>query len=214
MSVKRQGTRCLLAVPAVVGALVVAVPAIAGAGAGPTGREASARHCATVKVIVHGRRERACLVRGPRGYSGPAGPRGLKGAKGDRGATGARGGTGPTGPTGPTGQTGPQGTARAYAVVKPESPSTASLIVGQTAGFTGVIEVKEGVYCLAPVAGVTPSYAAVVSPEVSYSSGAPGLVALNAQHPDCPTSDFEVETYEPPPGTKLSSDYAFSIIVA
>jgi hypothetical protein len=213
-----RGALSLLTVPAVVGAMAIAVPALAGTSAGkspatPTVREAS-RSCHAVIVISHGRRVRACLLRGPRGFTGPSG---LRGPSGPRGATGSKGPTGPKGATGATGPTGPAGTARGYAVVQPTSPSAANLISGQTSGITGVSEVKEGVYCIAPAAGgANPATdTAAVSPEVSYSSeGMPGLIALNAQHPDCPAGDFEVETYVPsatPP--KLSSNYAFTIVI-
>jgi Collagen triple helix repeat (20 copies) len=208
----------LLATPAAVGAMAIAVPALAGTGTPPAAHATRARNCATVTVISHGRRVHACLIRGPRGprgFTGPAGPRGATGAKGNRGATGKQG---PTGPTGPAGPTGPTGTARAYAVIQPTSPTTASLVSGQTSNITGVSEVKPGVYCLAPAAGVNPAAGtAVVSPEVSYSSGTgidkePGVVALNAQHSDCPAGDFEVDTY-PQGKIEPESGYAFSIIV-
>jgi hypothetical protein len=55
---------------------------------------------------------------------------------------------------------------------------------------------------------------AVVSPEVSYSTSAsPGVIALNAQHKQCPSSDFEVNTYTPGT-TTLATGYAFSILIA
>jgi hypothetical protein len=213
-----RGALSLLAIPAVVGAMAFAVPALAGTSAGkppatPTARKAS-RSCHAVIVISHGRRLRACLLRGPRGFPGPTG---LRGPTGPKGATGPRGATGPKGATGPAGPIGPAGTARGYAVVQPTSPSTANLISGQTSGITGVSEVKPGVYCIAPAAGgANPaSDTAAVSPEVSYSSGgAPGLIALNAQHTDCPAGDFEVETYVPSATTPtLSSNYAFTIVI-
>lgn len=222
-----RGTLSLLAVPAVVGAMAIAVPALAGTGAGkppatPTARKAS-RSCHAVIVISHGRRLRACLLRGPRGFAGPTGLRGPTGPRGATGPKGATGSTGSKGATGATGPIGPAGTARGYAVVQPTSPSTANLISGQTSGITGVSEVKPGVYCIAPAAGgANPaSDTAAVSPEVSYSSGgAPGLIALNAQHTDCPAGAFEVETYVPyapsdPSATTptLSSNYAFTIVI-
>lgn len=217
-------TISLLATPAVVGAMTVAVPALAGTAAQPTSHAASARRCNAVTVLSHGRRVRACLLRGPRGFSGTTGPRGTTGK------TGATGKTGPTGKTGAAGKTGPQGpagTAKAYAVVQPTSPTAVSLITGQTANFTGVTEVKPGTYCLAPAAGINPATdTATVSPEVSYSSGSlPGVVALNAQRTDCAASDFEVQTYayaiEQSSSTTpakltlaLATGYAFTISVA
>jgi hypothetical protein len=214
-------TISLLATPAVVGALTVAVPALAGTSA--NGHTARVRGCSVVTVLSHGRRIRACLLRGPRGPQGAQGPRGTTGPKGSRGATGKTGSTGKPGTPGTPGGPGPAGTAQAYAVVQPTAPTSANLIGGQTSGFTGVSEVKPGVYCLTPKAGINPATdAAAVSPEVSYSSGnVPGTIALNAQDTDCPPNDFEVETYAPKvePKTEnvtstLASGYAFTILVA
>jgi hypothetical protein len=205
---------------AVVGTMTVAAPALAGAAAQPKGHAARARHCNAVTVLSHGRRVRACLLRGPRGFTGVTGLRGKTGATGKTGKTGA---TGKTGPQGPAGTTGAAGSAKAYAVVQPTSESAANLIAGQTANFTGVSEVKPGTYCLAPAAGINPAAdTATVAPEVSYSSGsAPGIVALNAQRSDCPASDFEVQTYVQVYEAKtetltptLKSGYAFTILVA
>jgi hypothetical protein len=205
-------TISLLATPAVVGAMTVAVPALAGTSAQPTGHAANARRCNAVTVLSHGRRVRACLLRGPRGFTGATGLRGAAGAKGKTGATGK------TGAPGSPGVQGPAGTAKAYAVVQPTSETAANLIAGQTANFTGVNEVKPGTYCLVPAAtGINSATdTATVSPEVSYSSGGlPGIVALNAQRSDCPASDFEVQTYAPGSATPvLATGYAFSILVA
>ena len=79
-------TISLLATPAVVGAMTVAVPALAGTAAQPTGHAARVRSCNAVTVLSHGRRVRACLLRGPRGFTGVTGLRGATGAKGSRGA--------------------------------------------------------------------------------------------------------------------------------
>jgi hypothetical protein len=212
-------TLSLLATPAVVGALTVAVPALAGTGAQPAAHAAGARRCRAVTVISHGRRERACLIpgpRGPAGVTGLRGPAGAKGATGKTGKTGKTGATGPQGTPGVTGQTGPAGTARAYAVVQPTSPTAANLIAGQTSNITGVSEVKPGVYCLAPKAGIAPAAdTAAVSPEVGYSSGGvPGVIALNAQATDCAAGDFEVETYATSGTATPASGYAFTILVA
>ncbi len=204
----------LLATPAVVAAMAVAVPALAVNGSSPTAQRArSASHCYTVRS--GSRRLRECLIPGPRGPRGFTGFTGRPGSKGAVGRTGAAGHTGPTGHTGPAGPQGPGGTARAYAVVQPTSPSAASLIAGQTVNVTGVSEPSPGVYCVAPVAGISPATdTAAVSPEISYSSGGlPGAIALNAQHPHCP-SGFEVDTYAPPADSTLTSGYAFSIVIA
>ncbi|HEY3758566.1 MAG TPA: hypothetical protein VGL37_02305 [Solirubrobacteraceae bacterium] len=214
-------TISLLATPAVVGAMTVAVPALAGTFAQPTGHAASARRCNAVTVLSHGRRVRACLLRGPRGFAGATG---LRGATGKTGAKGKTGATGKTGAQGIQGLQGPAGTAKAYAVVQPTSETAVNLIAAQTANFTGVSEVKPGTYCLVPAAtGINSATdTATVSPEVSYSSGSlPGIVALNAQHTDCPASDFEVQTYAPytiaqaSPATPpvSATGYAFTILV-
>jgi hypothetical protein len=215
-------TLSLLAAPAVVGAMTIAVPALAGTSTRPAGHEARARSCAVVIVVSRGRRVRACLLRGPRGprgFTGPAGsrgPTGSRGATGSRGLKGAQGPQGVQGPKGIQGLQGPAGTARAYAVVQPTSPTAANLISGQTSNITAVSEVSAGVYCLAPAAGINPATdTAAVSPEVSYSSPkAPGVIALNTQHTDCPTGDFEVETYAPgKTEPKPETGYAFTIVI-
>jgi hypothetical protein len=221
-------TMSLLATPVVVGAMSVAGPALAGTDGGATAHEAKSTSTHCVVVTSHGRRVRECVqrgARGPRGYPGPAGPRGLTGVKG---ATGARGRTGATGAKGSTGATGgagtpgapgapgPQGSARAYGVVQPTSPTEAKLISGQSFHIAGVSEVSAGKFCVTPAAGINATEeAAVASPEISYSpSGLPGLIAINAQHQDCPASAIEVETYSSGTATPtLSSLYAFSIVL-
>jgi hypothetical protein len=99
-------------------------------------------------------------------------------------------------------------------VVQPTSPNQANLIAGQTSNVTSVSEPGPGIYCLAPAAPINASAETVaVSPEVSYSSGGtPGIVAVNAQRPNCPEGDFEVETYTPGSSTPMSG-YAFTIVV-
>jgi len=196
----------LLATPAVIAAMAIAVPALAGTGSNPTAQASSKTHCF---IVGSGRRRvRECLIPGPRGLRGLTGFRGPQGPAGSRGHTGAGGRTGPTGPPGPA------GTARAHAVVKPTSPTAAELIAGQSVNITGVSEPSPGVYCLSPAAGINPATdPAVASPEVSYSAGgAPGVIAVNAQHPHCP-SGYEVDSYAPPAATTLASGYAFTIII-
>jgi hypothetical protein len=206
-------TLSLIAIPATLAATAVAVPALAGTGTSPAAHAARTRTCHAVIVISNHRRIRACLLRGPRGFTGPAGPRG---ATGKTGPTGKTGKTGAAGKNGTNGINGTNGTARAYALVRPTSPSAADLI-----GATSVISVSEisaggsngGVYCITPAAGIAPSAVAAVSPEVSYSAGgAPGTIAVNAQHTHCPASTFEVDTYTPGT-TTLASGYAFTIII-
>jgi Collagen triple helix repeat (20 copies) len=211
MNVNRP-TLPVLATPAVIAAMAIAVPALAGTGSNPTSRASRKSHCFIVGS--GGRRVRECLVPGPRGPRGFTGFRGLAGPAGSRGRTGPAGRTGAAGRTGPTGPQGPAGTARAHAVVRPTSPAAAELIAGQTVNVTGVSEPSPGVYCLSPASGINPATdAAVVSPEVSYSSGGvPGVIAVNAQRPHCPTG-YEVDSYAPPADTTLTSGYAFTIIV-
>jgi Collagen triple helix repeat (20 copies) len=192
----------LLATPVVVGAMSVAVPALAGTGGGgPTAHLArtSATHCVTVRS--HGRRILQCVARGargPRGFPGPAGPRGFNGAKGatgTRGRTGAKGTTGATGATGAPGPQGPTGVGgRAWAVV---NPAPLGLVAAQSSGFQSVRSPAQGIYCLTPSAGINPgAEPASVTGETSYSGGGVVPIAtLNAQRNGCNQSEFEVITY-------------------
>lgn len=228
-------TITLLATPAAIAAMSVAVPALAGVNIIPTAHtSASHTHCFIAHVARH--RVRECLVPGPRGprgpqglrgLPGPAGPRGFTGPRGPTGHTGKTGATGPPGPVGPqgasgaTGAQGPAGTARAYAVVQPTSPTQANLVAGQTSNITSVSETSVGgssaggVYCVAPAAGIDAAHeTAAVSAEVSYSSGrTPGVIAVDAQHSNCPAGDFEVDTYASAGASTPSSGLAFSIVV-
>jgi hypothetical protein len=214
-----------LATPAVVGAMTVAVPALAGTSLlGASAHEARASNCVTVLSGRHHVRE--CLLRGPRGPRGPQGPRGFTGvpgpkgtigAKGSRGATGAKGATGATGPAGPQGLA---GSARAYGLVQPTSGTQAVVIPSVTVNIVGISEPVPGVYCVTPAAPVNAAAETVsVSPEVSDSaSGVPGVIAVNAAHPHCPSGAFEVDTFDPgslKPGTPPTpaSGYAFTIVV-
>jgi hypothetical protein len=210
----------VIAASAVVGVLAIAVPALAasGSGSGPAAHSARARHCSTVIVISHGRRVRACLIPGPRGYTGPAGPRGATGKTGapggKTGATGKTGSTGATGKTGATGLQGPAGPAGvvAYAIVQPTSPTAANLV--GASNITGVSEPSAGVYCITPAAGIPSSGIASVSPEVSYSAGnVLGVIAVNAQHTNCPSTPYEVDTYTPGTTQTLATGYAFTILI-
>jgi hypothetical protein len=217
-------TLTLLATPAVVGAMTVAVPAVAGTSllGGAHDARRSSSNCV---IVLSGRRHvRECLLRGPRGPQGPRGftgvpgPRGLKGAtgpKGAKGSTGSKGATGAQGIQGIQGPAGPSGTA-AYGLVQPTaSPTQANLIAAQSSGIASVTEPTGGAYCLTPAAPVNASSVSVtVSPEVSYTTagGALGTIAVDAQHPHCAASAFEVDTYAP--GTTiLTTGYAFTIVV-
>jgi hypothetical protein len=225
MHLSSRRTLTLLATPAVVGAMTVAVPALAGTsllGA----HEARSSNC--VLVVVRHHHVRECLLRGPRGPQGPRGPRGFtgvpgsKGATGKTGATGKKGGTGIQGPAGPAGTPGTNGapgapgTARAYAVIKPLSSSQAEVVPGLSSNISAVSEPAPGVYCITPGSNINSGAdTAAVSAEVSLSNPqAPGLVALNALRQHCEGRDFEVDTYAPgTPPLALASNYAFTIVI-
>lgn len=206
----RHRTLTLLATPAVLAAMTVTVPALAGISLDPAAHTARTT-CFIAHVAKH--RVRECLIRGPRGLRGLPGPPGPRGFTGKTGLTGKTGKTGATGKTGLPGPPGATGTARGYVVVQPTSPTQATLIGAHN--ITGVSEIKEGVYCLVPAAPIDATTETIaVSPEVSYGSAKqPGLIAVNAQRTGgCPATDFEVDAYEPS-GGKPSSNYAFSVIV-
>jgi hypothetical protein len=213
-----------LATPAAVGAMTVAVPALAGTSLlGASAHDARASHCV---IVLSGRHHlRECLLRGPRGPQGPQGPRGFTGVPGPKGATGPRGpkGTstkGTQGPAGPAGPQGPAGTARAYGLVQPTSPTQAVVIPAVTVNIVGISEPVPGAYCVTPAAPLNAAAETVsVSPEVSDSAGGvPGIVTVNAAHPHCAASAFEVDTFAPgsvsagTPST-LATGYAFTIVV-
>jgi|HubBroStandDraft_3_1064219.scaffolds.fasta_scaffold43806_3 hypothetical protein len=229
----RHRTLTLLATPAVLGAMTVAVPALAGVDSKPAAHTASAK-CITARIAKHKVRE--CLVTGPRGLRGlpgpagprgytgatgargPAGPKGTTGAKGATGATGTAGTAGTPGATGAAGPPGPAGTARAFAVVRPtEVESTAStkgLVTAQTSNFVSVRRVSTGTYCLAPSASIDPAgEPAIVTGESSYSTnGAVALAVLDAQAVECATGEFEVITYDARSPGSPSSNVGFAIV--
>jgi Collagen triple helix repeat (20 copies) len=211
-------TLSLLAAPAVLAAMTVAVPALAGTSSGggshkaPTRKTSTSGHC--FNAVVGGRHVRECLIagpRGPRGFLGPNGPRGIQGK------------TGKQGPAGTAGAPGAPGTARAYAVVQPDSVSTSSssagLVPGQSTGFTGIHSSATGIYCLAPVSTISAaSEAPVVSGEVGYSGSEVSvpLAVVYAKQPtkDCGPNEFEVKTYNLESGVPtLSKEVAFTIVV-
>jgi hypothetical protein len=216
----------LLALPAVIAAMAIAVPALAGSSGGgahdSTAHKSTAPKASTaakcVIVLVGKRHVRECLVAGPRGargvrgFLGPNGPRGVQGKTGKQGATGE---------TGLTGSQGPPGTARAYALVQPEAvgpnPSPAGLVPAQSAGFFAIRRSATGTYCLAPASPVNPlTEAPVASGEAGYS--APGVVplaAVDVRQPggDCNPNELGVRTYNLASGhPELSNSVAFTII--
>lgn len=204
----------LLATPAVLGAMTVAVPALAGVSLDPSAHTASTK-CFVLRVHKH--RVRECLIRGPRGLRGLPGPPGPRGFTGKTGRTGKTGPTGKTGLTGPSGPTGPQGTARAYAVVNPleveGTPSAKGLIGNQTHDVLSVQRIGIGEFCLAAAAGISATDdAAAVSPEVGYGTHTPGVIALDATAAGCPPGQFKVDTYAPG-STNTTAGPAFTIVI-
>jgi hypothetical protein len=95
-------------------------------------------------------------------------------------------------------------------VVKPTAPPT----LLDANGVSAVSEPTEGVYCLTLAFPVDPASETVaVSPEASYSAGgAPGLIAVNAQHPHCPGM-FEVDTYPAGDTTATKGGFAFTVVI-
>jgi hypothetical protein len=95
--------------------------------------------------------------------------------------------------------------------VQPSSPPT--LLAARN--IVGVSEPAEGVYCVTPTATISASTETVaVSPEASYSNeGKPGLIAVDAQHPHCSASDFEVDTFAAPGSATTKGGFAFTIVV-
>ena len=214
----RARTILLLSTPAVIAAVAVAVPALAGSlrGSSPGGGQSSRASAAAKKHAASSRvrcfysgsgrhRTRVCEVPGPGGARGPRGPRGFVGAHGKRGFNG---------PMGMTGPTGPNGVARAYALVAIRGGL--QLVASMSHEFAAVTPVSPGVYCLASSAPSRPNeVAAVVSGESSDSDpGVIPLAVLNAQHPSCGASEFEVETYKVngKSGPELSNEVAFTIV--
>jgi hypothetical protein len=203
-------TLSLIAIPATAGAMAIAVPSLAATGAGPTAHAARARHCSAVIVISHGRRIRACLLRGPRGFTGFPGPRG---ATGKTGPAGKNGKNGTNGTNGTNGKDGAPGTIVAYALVQPTASPTAANLIGQS-NINTVSEISAGIYCITPAPGITASGIASVSPEVSYSvGGVPGVIAVNSKHTNCPATPYEVDTYTPGATQTLATGYAFTIAI-
>jgi hypothetical protein len=211
-------TLSLLATPAVLGAMTVAVPALAGTISGGGSHESTAQMASTSGhcfiAVVGGRHVRECLItgpRGPRGFLGPNGPRGIQGKTGKEGAEGA------------AGLPGAPGTARAYAVIRPEgvgtSSSLAGLVPGQSTGFTGIRSSATGIYCLTPVSAINPATEApVVSGDAGYSGSevVVPLAVVYAKQPtkDCGPNEFEVKTYNLGSGAPtLSKEVAFTIVV-
>jgi hypothetical protein len=212
----RARTILLLGTPAVIAAVAVAVPALAGLGVHPASSGPKATSAATRKPAHSSKercfytgsgkhRTRVCELTGPAGPRGPRGPRGFVGAHGKRGFSG---------PQGSTGLTGPSGVARAYALVSVRGGL--QLVANMSHEFVAVKPVGTGVYCLAPAVPTRPNeVAAVVSGESAYSMpGTIPLAVLNAAHPSCPGGEYEVETFKVngKTGPEPSSEAAFTIV--
>jgi hypothetical protein len=207
----------LLATPAAIAAMSVAVPALAGVAI-PGTSTTPKQHCFVAHIKHKSIRE--CLIPGPVGPRGPQGIRGLPGPHGPRGFTGPRGKRGPVGPIGPQGVQGPPGPGaiKAFAVVNPAGvQSTASsegLIATQTSNFSSVHSPSKGIYCLAPAPPIEPAHEpAMVTGETSYSTGgAVPIAVLNAQGKDCSAGEFEVVTYDARTPATPSSSVGFAIM--
>jgi hypothetical protein len=215
------------AIPAVIAAMSVAVPALAGHGGGSPKRSSSATAAAAKE---HGNAMKSktkprvvCVSRSAgkthvtvctnTGATGPVGPRGPRGFVGPHGVRGY------TGPRGPAGATGATGTARAYALVSVKNPSVPELVSTQSHEFIAVSRVTNGVYCLIAASSISPgSEAPVANGETSY--GQPGVIPLavvvaNSAENVCPnhTGEFEVKTYDlAKSGPELTSGAAFTLI--
>jgi hypothetical protein len=220
----RRRTLLLFATPAVVAAMAVAVPALAGSSSGSGAHKSTAPKAHTsatcILALVGKRHVRECLIAGPRG------PRGVRGFLGPNGPRGVQGKTGRPGETGAAGPQGPPGTARAYALVQPlavgPALSAAGLVPGQTVGISAIRSPLTGVYCLLPAPGIVPTTEApVAAGEASYSGSEGGsavlplAVVFAGQPNDCGSGELEVRTYNlatsghPAPSSKA----AFTIIV-
>ena len=103
--------------------------------------------------------------------------------------------SGPPGPPGPQGPAGAAGSARAYA----RWVLGTGLVAAQTRNFTGVTTPSNGVYCLAPAAGIDPAttvafgaYAADGVP--ANNVGRPPFVIVVYGPHDCPAGQYQVVT--------------------
>ena len=215
-----QRTLIFLAVPAVIAAMAVAVPALAGSSSGGNAHKATVPKARTsakcITALVGKRRVRECLIAGPRG---PRGVRGFLGPNGPRGVQGKTGKQGATGEAGPQGPPGARGTARAYALVQPKAVgpglSTAGLVPGQSAGFIAIRRSTTGTYCLTPAAGINPSEEAPVASGQASEPGVLPLAVVDARQPPahCNSNELEVDTYNLASAShELSDGVAFTII--
>jgi len=137
-------------------------------------------------------------------------PRGPRGLRGDIGPAGATGPAGPRGPQGLQGLLGLPGTARAYGRVSPiGAVSRSKNVVGATEPFGGA----GGVYCIQLAAGFDANMTGLVAtPDFSGDVTDTGpntfqsFVEWDADAPDCPTGQLEVDTFVRIPDTTGSAD--------
>ena len=193
----RRPTLPLIAAAAVAGAIAIAVPALAASTSSPAAHAARARHCAAVIVISHHRRVRACLIPGPRGFTGFPGPRGATGKTGNAGQNGRNW------ENRPGRQAGRPGTRRtrhrpclrdraADLAVRGQSDRRANLQHHQCQRA----EHRHLLHHPAP-ASIRSSHPAIrLSRDQLQRRRAPGVIAVNVQHPTAPTP-YEVDTYAP-----------------
>jgi Collagen triple helix repeat (20 copies) len=155
----------------------------------------------------------------PRGLAGDRGPQGSAGLPGSKGDTGATGPQGQQGPKGDQGDKGDPGTARAYALVFPGTNGP-SLVSQYTSGFTAVSRPSVGLYCLTPVAGVSPGNRPAVASVDFFLTPFPqgdasAITSIFFGPAGCPDNEFIVRTYRrgDTTGAVLANDVAFTIIV-
>ena len=109
-------------------------------------------------------------------------------------------------------------TATAYAVVDALMMPPA-LVSEKTKNFVGVTSPMTGVYCLTPTEGIDPTVTpAVAAPEwglstPDFNSYFAYINAYNGST-NCPTGDFEVETFLLPTGGSMVPDAQLSDLVA
>ena len=194
--------------------LVAGMVSVAVVGAGIAGAAAGSQktiHGCVSKRTGALRIARKCK-RSERGISwnqkGPAGPQGLPGATGRTGATGPQG---PAGQNGQNGQNGAPGSARAYADVS-DAGGHLAFKTGAVQGFTGVRSPSAGIYCLTPVAGISPATSTAVV-TAHYSSGMANTLPhayLDDSDNFCSSGDFTVVTFS---GTTESAGVSFTVLV-
>jgi Collagen triple helix repeat (20 copies) len=141
---------------------------------------------------------------GPLGPTGPAGPQGLTGVTGPNGINGT---SGATGPTGPRGLQGAPGSARAFATVRPDTPS---VVASRSAGVTGVNRPADDHYCVSVADIDVTATSPVVSIDLGLSTGslASLFAAVDSTGTGCAAGQIAVVTAGAVPNSA-----AFTILV-